>query len=270
MISAAEARRQYDRAKRLGWIPMFAKAAASRPWCTTADLMAIGSRESNLDPRYLSQSGDHGNGFSIMQIDKRYFPDWVAAGGWRDAEQSIEKGAQVLTQKRAEIIKRLGHVTTWRTSKGTPMKFTGAPFTDAQLHRISIAAYNSGIAAYHHFSVSHDPDRGTTGKDYSRDVLARSALFAQLLKADGAIAAGLGAADTQPLPAPVEPQTPATPSVGTMATLAGGGAVAVAGGAAVASSGVEIPWIVWAVLGVILSGIVAFVGLWWLGRGGEK
>lgn len=264
MITAAEARRQYDRAKRLGWIPMFAAAAAMRPWCTTADLMAIGSRESNLDPRYLSQSGDHGNGFSIMQIDKRYFPDWVAAGGWRDAEQSIEKGAQVLTQKRAEIIKRLGHVTTWRTSKGTPMKFTGAPFTDAQLHRISIAAYNSGIAAYHHFSVSHDPDRGTTGKDYSRDVLARSALFNQLLKADGVVVSST--APTQPLPAPVEPQTPATPSAGVAATLAGGGAVAVAGGAVVASSSADISAFVWVIVGLILTGVLTVGALWWLGR----
>lgn len=260
MISASEARRQYDRAKRLGWIPLFAKAAASRPWCTTADLMGIGSRETNLDPRYLTHPGDHGNGFSIMQIDKRYFPDWVATGGWRDAEQSIEKGAQVLTQKRAEIIKSLGHVKTWRTSKGTPMRFTGAPFTDAQLHRISIAAYNAGIAAYHHFSIARDPDKGTTGKDYSRDVLARSALFDHLLKTDGVTA------PTAPLPAPAEPDAPVAASIATKATLIGGGAVAATGGVAVATSGADIPWIVWAVVGVIVSGVVAVALLWWLSK----
>jgi len=266
MITAAEARRQYDRAKRLGWLPMFAKSAASRPWCSTADLMGIGSRETNLDPIYLTKTGDHGNGFGLMQVDKRYFPEWTRSGLWRDPEECIEKGANVLSQKRAEIIKRLGHVTTWRTSKGTPMKFTGAPFTDAQLHRISIAAYNSGIAGYHHFSVSGDPDRGTTGKDYSRDVLARSALFNQLLKADGAVVSST--APTQPLPAPVEPQTPVSGSVGAMATLAGGGAVAVAGTAAVATTGAAdgLSWIVWVLLGLILTGALTVGVLWWLGR----
>ena len=105
MITAAEARRQYDRAKRLGWLPMFAKSAASRPWCSTADLMGIGSRETNLDPVYLTKTGDHGNGFGLMQVDKRYFPEWTRSGLWRDPEECIEKGAQVLTQKRAGIIK---------------------------------------------------------------------------------------------------------------------------------------------------------------------
>ncbi len=269
MISAAEAKRQYERAKRLGWIPLFAKAAASRPWCTTADLMGIGSRETNLDPIYLTKTGDHGNGFSIMQIDKRYFPDWVAAGGWRDAEQSIEKGAQVLTQKRAEIIKSLGHVKAWRTSKGQAMRFTGAPFTDAQLHRISIAAYNSGIAAYHHFSVSRDPDKGTTGRDYSKDVLARSALFDHLLKTDGVVVSST--APTQPLPAPDDATIAPTPSVGVAATLVGGGAVAVAGGAAVATTGAAdgVSWMVWAVVGLLLVGVMTLAALWFLGRRSE-
>lgn len=260
MITAAEARRQYDRAKRLGWLPMFARSAASRPWCSTADLMGIGSRETNLDPVYLTKTGDHGNGFGLMQVDKRYFPDWVMTGKWRDARECIDKGAEVLAQKRAEIIAKQGHVVTWRTSRGTKMTFRGAPFTEEQLRRITFAAYNSGIAAYHHFSTSGMPDKGTTGKNYSADVIARSQMFGQLLRAD-----------TQPDEASAveslpEPQTPVTPSVGAMATLAGGGAVAVAGGAVVASSSADIPFFMWVIVGLILTGALTMGALWWLGR----
>lgn len=266
MISAAEAKRQYARAKQHGWLPAFFAACVNRPWLTAADLLGIGSRETNLDPRYLTITGDHGNGFGLMQVDKRYFPDWVQTGKWRDARECIEKGAEVLAQKRAEIIAKEGHLVTWKTSKGQRMSFRGAPFSDEQLRRISIAAYNSGIAAYHHFSTSGLPDKGTTGRDYSADVLARAAMFAALIEADkvgGSESPSI--AETQPLPAP---DVPVAASTGTVATLVGGGAVAVAGGAAVATSGATdgVSWIVIAVVGLILIGIATLGALWFFGR----
>lgn len=241
MITATEARRQYDRAKRLGWIPLFVAAASSRPWCSAADLMAIGSRETNLDPKYLKQTGDRGNGFGLMQVDKRYFPEWTASGKWRDPRECIEKGAEVLSQKRAEIIKSRGRVVNWRTSKGTRMSFTGAAFTDPQLRRIAIAGYNAGIAGYHHFSKAGDPDKGTTGSNYSDDVLKRSGLFAQLLKQDRAAAIAPAAQEvTAVAPAVDEPvrdnpeaaAVAVTPAAALTAAVSAEPATPVEGGAA--------------------------------------
>lgn len=269
MISAAEARRQYERAKQHGWLPAFFAACISRPWLTAADLLAIGSRETNLDPKYLRVTGDHGNGFGLMQVDRRYFPEWTASGKWRDARECIEKGAEVLAQKRAEVIAKEGHVVSWRTSKGTKMSFRGAPFSDDQLRRISIAAYNSGIAAYHHFSISGLPDKGTTGRDYSADVLARSVLFATLIAKDEVQGSETQGAVTQELPAP-DAQTPATSSVGVAATLVGGGAVAVAGGAAVASGGYDVPMWAMVLVGIIVVGVLTVASLWALSRWGAK
>lgn len=258
MITAAEAKRQYDRAKRLGWIPMFAKSAASRPWCSTADLMGIGSRETNLDPIYLTKTGDHGNGFGLMQVDRRYFPEWTASGKWRDARECIEKGAEVLAQKRAEVIAKEGHVVSWRTSRGTKMTFRGAPFNEEQLRRITFAAYNSGIAAYHHFSTAGMPDKGTTGKDYSADVIARSKMFGHLIRTEGG-----DPGETVPVVPIAEPETPVTPSAGVAATVAGGSAVAVAGGAAVATSDGGSWWMIAAIgLMLMLTTTVTIFVLW--------
>jgi len=49
------------------------------------------------------------------------------------------------------------------------------------LLRVTVAAYNCGLWAYYHFSKGNDIDRGTTGQDYSKDVLAKAARFKPLL-----------------------------------------------------------------------------------------
>jgi hypothetical protein len=95
------------------------------------------------------------------------------------------------------------------------------------------------------------------GTDKAQAIAGYAAKFERILRAS---------AETAPLPAPAEPDAPVAASLATKATLIGGGAVATAGGAAVATSGAEIPWIVWAVVGVIVSGVVAMALLWWLSR----
>ena len=107
----------------------------------------------------------------------------------------------------------------------------------------------------------HNARRIINGTDRAAQIAAHAVRFERVLRAS---VKGT-TAPTQPLPAPLEPQTPATPSVGAMATLAGGGAVAVAGGA-VATSGVDIPTFVWVLLGLILTGALTVGVLWWLGR----
>ena len=98
------------------------------------------------------------------------------------------------------------------------------------------------------------------GTDKAQTIAGYAAKFERILRAS---------VETAPLPAPAEPDAPVAASAGVKATLIGGGAVATAGGVAVAASGAEIPWIVWAVVGVIVSGIVAVALLWWLGRKGS-
>lgn len=174
---------QYNRAKRLGWLPHVADAASAfghTPW----DLLAVGSRESNLDPKYLRITGDHGNGFGPWQVDKRYFPEWTRTDAWKDPREAVFKGADILARKRQEILDTKGKRQTVTSRSGSKATFTGKPFTHEQLRLISFAAYNSGMWAYYHFSQSGNPDRGTTGKDYSADVNQRSKVFRRLWEAD--------------------------------------------------------------------------------------
>jgi len=139
--------------------------AAGEPYGFPASLLlAIGSRETNFNPRYKSSPGDRGNGFSWWQIDKRSFPDFTSSEDWKDPKLAVKKSALVLFEKRTEL---------QRLDK---------ELIGNDLLRCSVAAYNCGSGpAYRNFKKYGDPDRGTTGKDYSADVLAREEVFADLL-----------------------------------------------------------------------------------------
>lgn len=104
-------------------------------------MYAIGSRETNFDPRYLREPGDNGNGHGWWQIDKRYHvipPDWRSNISWQ-----VRKGAEVLA----------GAYRKCKTWQG------------------ACSAYNSGRCE----------DRFTTGKDYGADVMARRAVLERVL-----------------------------------------------------------------------------------------
>jgi hypothetical protein len=197
---------QYKYAKSHGWLIHFANAAAKHGH-TTADLMAIASRETNMR----NIVGDNGHGYGVMQIDIRSFADFCKSGKWKDVEAAILKGAEVLAKKRDEILAAEKRARGYcRFSDGSVRSFVPRILSNEDLHRVTVASYNCGGAAYYHFSNGNDPDRGTTGKDYSRDVLARSNAFQDLLEADHV--APLDRGTVSPLdrikPAPVTP-TPA-------------------------------------------------------------
>ncbi|RWH65942.1 N-acetylmuramoyl-L-alanine amidase [Mesorhizobium sp.] len=166
---------QYERAKSNGWIQPF-KDEAKRRGFSPAVIMAIASRETNMR----NIIGDSGHGYGIMQIDDRSFPDWVNSGAWRDANLGIAKGALVLGDKRNQVEEGRGKKLKFGSSS-----FVGAVFNRDQLLRITIAAYNSGLKAYYHFSTSGNPDQGTTGRDYSVDVLNRAKYFDAFLGLSG-------------------------------------------------------------------------------------
>lgn len=69
----------FEHCQILGWIPFFQSAAAATSFEPEL-LLAVGYRESRLDPKYLKVVGDNGHGNGLMQVDSRSYPDCVNAG----------------------------------------------------------------------------------------------------------------------------------------------------------------------------------------------
>ena len=198
-MDTAARRREYQRASDEGWLPFFV-AAGSTYAVRPEVLMGIASRETNMggprqpDGRYhwLAQPGDGGDGFGLMQIDRRSFPEWVGRGNWKSAEAGIEKGAEVLRAKRDGIRARAGTQAIVRDRHTDEVyRFVYPAFTEDGLEKAAVAAYNVGeLWVGYHASKGRDVDHGTTGRDYSSDVLARAAQFRVWLVADGWITEG--------------------------------------------------------------------------------
>jgi hypothetical protein len=181
-VSSDPIQAAFDRSEQLGWTTYF-RAAAKANKFEPELLMAIGYRESNLNPKYLKVPGDNGHGYGLMQVDNRAFPQWVNSGAWKTAESCVDKGAEVLADKRSEIQDSVGKTVTVKSQAGTSYEFEGKQIAGADLLRVAVAAYNCGMWAYYHFSKGHDVDQGTTGQNYSKDVLAKAARFKPLLQA---------------------------------------------------------------------------------------
>ena len=166
-------KQQFAYAKANGWLVAFVKAGKDYDFAPSL-LMAIASRETNMR----NIVGDGGHGYGLMQIDVRSFGEWVASGAWQHPEQVIEKGAQVLDQKMCQVHQGMGKLLTVGGHS-----FTGAHFPTAEAAiRVAVAAYNAGLWAYYCFSKGEDPDRLTTGHNYSKDVMQRQVGFEALLK----------------------------------------------------------------------------------------
>jgi len=124
-------------------------------------LAAIASRESHvgsaLDRNGL---GDNGNAFGIMQVDKRYHSQAGVSGD--PANQThINQGAEIFDTKRKEV--RQMH----------------PDWGDEYILKGAVAAYNSGSS---NIQTKLGIDRGTTGDDYSSDVIARAQCYSKLMK----------------------------------------------------------------------------------------
>ncbi|KAJ8015210.1 hypothetical protein DPEC_G00023770 [Dallia pectoralis] len=117
-----------------------------------AIIAGIISRESRAGAALDHGWGDHGNGFGLMQVDKRYHK---IEGAW-DSEEHLSQGTGILIDF---ILKIRAKFPSWPKE-----------------HQLKggISAYNAGdknVRTYARMDV------GTTGGDYSNDVVARSQWF---------------------------------------------------------------------------------------------
>jgi hypothetical protein len=148
---------QLHRATSKGWIPLFAAAAAANDFDTDL-LLAIASRETNMQNIKGDFHDDAFHGFGIMQVDVGTDPDFCAHWTPDQVEGSIQRGTKILAGKRDSL----------------------AAKTITDLKAIA-AAYNTGASnVIHSVQTGQDPDRTTTGHDYGSDVVARRELFARL------------------------------------------------------------------------------------------
>ena len=149
---------QLERANKLGWLEFF-KEASNKVGMPLGLLLAISSRETNI--RNIKGDGGHGRG--LMQIDDRYHQEFLNANqGGMDPKSNINYGAGILAANFDRAKKAIEDPTNRM--------------------RAVIAGYNASInKTIDAIRAGKDPDQLTKNKNYSRDVLARAAIFNQLL-----------------------------------------------------------------------------------------
>jgi peptidoglycan hydrolase-like protein with peptidoglycan-binding domain len=126
------------------------EAAGKKHGVPPALLAAIASRESRGGAALDSQGrGDGGNGFGLMQVDRRFHHP---AGGPYSKEH-IDQAAGILKGMLNQV------------------KAKHPDWPAAQQLRGAVAAYNSGVG---NVQTLKGMDVGTTGNDYSNDVWARA------------------------------------------------------------------------------------------------
>ncbi|XP_062856263.1 lysozyme g-like [Trichomycterus rosablanca] len=117
-----------------------------------AIVAGIISRESRAGLLLKDGWGDNHNGFGLMQVDKRHHSP---KGAW-NGEENIRQGVDILISFIKEIQKKF---PSW--SKENQLKG-------------GIAAYNFGVDDVR---TLEGMDRGSSGDDYSSDVVARAQWF---------------------------------------------------------------------------------------------
>lgn len=166
---------QFNKVLRNRWGPFFSDAARQYGFDVSL-ILGIASRETNIEQIV----GDKGHGRGIMQIDDRAFPDFINSGQWKDVRLNIAFGAYVLRTAYQTIARGQG-LTLTASIRGQRLSYVGARLDQDGLLRTAVSAYNCGGAAYYWMSTKGDPDLGTTGHDYSHDVMLRGAEFYKLL-----------------------------------------------------------------------------------------
>lgn len=178
-ISPQDIARQYQKVKRRGWLPVFQREA-KRAGTSTAHLLGIGSRETNLENIRGDFRGGIYHGAGVLQVDIGTDPEYVRTWTPDKWEGSVVRGTDILISKIDDTLKTQNKRVAVRGRS-----FVGKPVEADDLRRIATAAYNCGRWAYYHFSNGNNVDSSTTGGQYSRSVYDRAIGFAKLLEAEG-------------------------------------------------------------------------------------
>ncbi|XP_066477996.1 lysozyme g-like [Tiliqua scincoides] len=117
-----------------------------------AVIAAIISRESHAGKTLKDGLGDRGNGFGLMQVDKRFH---TPVGKW-DSEEHMIQATQILLKNIKDIQNKFPQWTMEQQLKG------------------GIAAYNIGTK---NVQTYERMDIGTTKNDYANDVVARAKFY---------------------------------------------------------------------------------------------
>ncbi|MGK7892362.1 MAG: peptidoglycan DD-metalloendopeptidase family protein [Xenococcus sp. (in: cyanobacteria)] len=100
--------------------------------------------------------GDNNHGFGVMQVDRRYHT--IQGKDDPFSQEHIEQALSIFANYRSQLLQK--H-PSW---------------SDSYILKGTCAAYNSGVANVQTISGM---DIGTTGNDYSNDVIARALFFKQ-------------------------------------------------------------------------------------------
>lgn len=175
-ITRAQLEAQIDRIPKAVMTKLTALAYNDPVW-TLPELLAVSSRETNA----LNIEGDGGHGKGAYQIDNRSHARWLSERvGCKSGTNQPIKGHYAIER---------GYVPTWGAGAAKALTILNSNLTYARSrvpegHRkaTALAAYNCGAgAAVASFRRYGQPDAYTTGDDYSRDVLLRAKVIAEIL-----------------------------------------------------------------------------------------
>ncbi|XP_061534597.1 lysozyme g-like [Phycodurus eques] len=147
-VPASNAMAQTDLGRMNNYKVIVRKVAAQKGM-DPAIIAGIISRESRAGNVLRGGWGDNGNAWGLMQVDKNYH---TPRGGW-DSEEHLSQGTDILIGFIDQIKNKFSSWTAERQLKG------------------GIAAYNTGVGGVQTYERM---DVGTTGDDYSSDVVARA------------------------------------------------------------------------------------------------
>jgi hypothetical protein len=154
-------------------------------------LLAIASRESSM--RNIIGGGyfDDNNKFvvtgedrGLWQINQRYHGVWLDSVPGCDSGSYEEDYDSALPQGRVPGLTRAAYkARDLLRGRISYMAENGVP--DADVVRVAVAAYNAGTYGALKGYREGDPDKFTTGHDYSKDVLERKKLAQSWLQTVG-------------------------------------------------------------------------------------
>jgi hypothetical protein len=103
-ISERDLRRQLERIRKDNWLAWF-QESARRQGTTTAELLALGSRETNLKNIRGDFRGGVYHGFGVLQVDIGTDPDYCRNWTPKNVEPSIRRGSEILASKLTQVVK---------------------------------------------------------------------------------------------------------------------------------------------------------------------